>query len=107
MSYGRTPLRIAAATLLGLPLVSCSGSPSGSPVLTAEMPLRLDEHHVVALQFEAEFRRLHHGAGRDLREVVSVQRHVDVAERHIDSFELLDLRVQRLGEWNAARANAN
>ena len=44
MSFGRTPLRIAPATLLSLALGSCLDSPSGSTVLTAEMPLHLEEH---------------------------------------------------------------
>ena len=37
-------LAILPATLLSLTLVSCSGSPSGSTVLTADMPLHLEEH---------------------------------------------------------------
>ena len=48
MSLGRAPSRIFPATLLGLTLVSCSGSPSGSTVLTADMPLHLEEHLDVA-----------------------------------------------------------
>ena len=35
---------ILPATLLSLTLVSCSGSPSDSTVLTADMPLHLEEH---------------------------------------------------------------
>ncbi|MEE9534385.1 MAG: sulfatase, partial [Acidimicrobiia bacterium] len=37
-------LSILPATLLSLTLVSCSGAPSGSRVLTADMPLHLEEH---------------------------------------------------------------
>jgi arylsulfatase A-like enzyme len=37
-------VRVASATLLTLPFLSCSGSSSDSPVLTAEMPLHLEEH---------------------------------------------------------------
>ena len=44
MSLGRAPSRILPATLLSLTLVSCSGSPSGSTVLTADMPLHLEQH---------------------------------------------------------------
>ncbi|MEE9184600.1 MAG: hypothetical protein V3U39_09015, partial [Acidimicrobiia bacterium] len=44
MSFGRAVSRTLAVTLLTLPLVSCSGSPSDSPVLTADMPLHLEEH---------------------------------------------------------------
>ena len=40
----RIPSRIFPATLLSLTLVSCSGSPSGSTVLTADMPLHLEDH---------------------------------------------------------------
>ncbi|MHC4711350.1 MAG: sulfatase-like hydrolase/transferase [Planctomycetota bacterium] len=35
---------VACVTLLALLLVSCSGSPPGSPVLTADIPLHLEEH---------------------------------------------------------------
>ncbi len=38
------PSRIFPATVLGLALVSCSGPPSGSTVLTADMPLHLEQH---------------------------------------------------------------
>ena len=48
MSFGRAPTRIFPATVLSLTLVSCSGSPSGSTVLTADMPLHLEEHLDVA-----------------------------------------------------------
>ena len=48
MILGRAPSRIFPATVLGLTLVSCSGSPSGSTVLTADMPLHLEEHLDVA-----------------------------------------------------------
>ncbi|MCH8813360.1 MAG: hypothetical protein IID07_16170, partial [Gemmatimonadetes bacterium] len=44
MTFGRTASRIFPATLLALTLVSCSGSPPGSRVLTADMPLHLEEH---------------------------------------------------------------
>ncbi|MCH7533615.1 MAG: sulfatase [Gemmatimonadetes bacterium] len=44
----RNPSRIFPATVLGLTLVSCSGSPSGSTVLTADMPLHLEQHLEVA-----------------------------------------------------------
>ena len=44
MSFGRAASRIVPATVLGLALVSCSGSPSGSTVLTADMPLHLEQH---------------------------------------------------------------
>ena len=48
MTFGHAPSRIFPATVLGLTLVSCSGSPSGSAVLTADMPLHLEEHLDVA-----------------------------------------------------------
>ena len=48
MSFGRAPSRILPATVLGLTLVSCSGSPSDSTVLTADMPLHLEEYLDVA-----------------------------------------------------------
>ena len=44
MTLGRAPSRIFPATVLSLTLVSCSGSPSGSTVLTADMPLHLEQH---------------------------------------------------------------
>ena len=44
MTFGRAPSRIFPATLLSLTLVSCSGSPSGSTVLTVDMPLHLEDH---------------------------------------------------------------
>ncbi len=44
MRFGRVVSRIRPATLLTLPLISCSGSPSDSLVLTADMPLHLEEH---------------------------------------------------------------
>ncbi len=44
MTFGPAASRIFPATVLGLALVSCSGSPSGSTVLTADMPLHLEEH---------------------------------------------------------------
>ena len=48
MSLGRAASRILPATVLSLTLVSCSGSQSGTTVLTAEMPLHLEEHLDVA-----------------------------------------------------------
>ena len=48
MTFGRTPSRIFPATVLGLALVSCSGSPSSSTVLTADLPLHLEQHLDVA-----------------------------------------------------------
>ena len=44
MSFGRVVSRILPVALLTLPLLSCSGSASDSPVLTAEMPLHLEDH---------------------------------------------------------------
>jgi len=44
MTFGRAASRIFPATVLGLTLVSCSGSPSGSTVLTADVPLHLEDH---------------------------------------------------------------
>ena len=44
MSLGRVVSQILPVTLLTLPLLSCSGSPSDSPVLTAEVPLHLEDH---------------------------------------------------------------
>ena len=44
MSSGRVVSRILPVALLTFPLLSCSGSPSDSPVLTAEMPIHLEEH---------------------------------------------------------------
>ena len=44
MTFGRAPFRIFPATLLSLTLVSSSCSPSGSTVLTADMPLHLEDH---------------------------------------------------------------
>ncbi len=40
MSFGRVVSRTLPVAFLTLPLLSCSGSPPDSPVLTAEMPLR-------------------------------------------------------------------
>ena len=48
MTFGRAASRIFPATVLSLALVSCSGSSSGSTVLTADMPLHLEEHLDVA-----------------------------------------------------------
>lgn len=48
MTFGRAPSRIVPATVLGLALASSSCSPSGSTVLTADMPLHLEEHLDVA-----------------------------------------------------------
>ena len=44
MCFRSAATRIFPATVLGLTLVSCSGSPSGSAVLTADMPLHLEQH---------------------------------------------------------------
>ena len=44
MSLGRVVVRTLPAVLSSLLLAGCSGSPSDSPVLTAEMPLHLAEH---------------------------------------------------------------
>ena len=44
MSFARAFPRIFPATLLSLALAGCSGSSSGSTVLTADMPLHLEEH---------------------------------------------------------------
>ena len=44
MSLGRVVSRILPVAFLTLPLVSCSGSPSDSVVLTAEVPLHLEDH---------------------------------------------------------------
>ncbi len=49
MSFGPAVSRIVPATVLSLTLVSCSGSSSGSTVLTADMPLHLEEHLDVAI----------------------------------------------------------
>ena len=43
MSFGPAISRIVPASVLSLTLVSCSGSSSGSTVLTAEMPLHRRE----------------------------------------------------------------
>ncbi len=48
MTLGRAWSRILPATVLGLTLLSCSCSPSGPTVLTADMPLHLEEHFDVA-----------------------------------------------------------
>jgi hypothetical protein len=44
MSSGRVVSRILPVALWTFPLLSCSGSPSDSPVLTADMPLHLEDH---------------------------------------------------------------
>ena len=44
MIFGPAVSRIVPATVLSLTLVSCSGSPSGSTVLTADVPLHLEDH---------------------------------------------------------------
>jgi arylsulfatase A-like enzyme len=44
MTFGRAASRIVPATVLCLALAGCSGSPSGSTVLTADMPLHLEDH---------------------------------------------------------------
>ncbi len=41
---GRAASRIFPVTVLSLALVSCSRSPSGSTVLTVDMPLHLEQH---------------------------------------------------------------
>ena len=41
---GRVASLIFPTTVLSLALASCSGSPSGSTVLTADMPLHLEQH---------------------------------------------------------------
>ena len=41
---GRVASLIFPATVLSLALASCSGSPSGSMVLTADVPLHLEDH---------------------------------------------------------------
>ena len=48
MTFGRAPSRIFPAGVLSLALASCSGSSSGSTVLTADMPLHLEQHLDVA-----------------------------------------------------------
>ena len=42
--FARVVSRILPVTLLTLPLVHCSGSPPDSLILTAEVPLHLEEH---------------------------------------------------------------
>ncbi len=54
MSFGRVVSRILPVTLLTLPLVHCSGSPSDSPVLTADMPLHLEDHLDAAIVVGSE-----------------------------------------------------
>ena len=49
MSFGRVVFRILPATLLTLAVVHCSGSPSDSVVLTAEMPLHLEDQLELAM----------------------------------------------------------
>ncbi len=49
MSLGRVVSRILPVALLTLLLVSCSGSPPDSPVLTADMPLHLEEQLELAM----------------------------------------------------------
>jgi arylsulfatase A-like enzyme len=44
MMLARPLSRVLPAALLSLAVISCSGSPSDSPVLTAEVPLHLEEH---------------------------------------------------------------
>ncbi len=44
MMLGRPLSLVLPAALLSLPVISCSGSPSDSPVLTVEVPLHLEEH---------------------------------------------------------------
>ncbi|MCH7891866.1 MAG: hypothetical protein IH921_10235 [Gemmatimonadetes bacterium] len=48
MCFVSATTRIFPATLLSLALASCSGPPSGSTVLTADMPLHLEQHLDVA-----------------------------------------------------------
>ena len=50
MSFGPVVSRILPLAFLTLPLVGCSGSDStsGTPVLTAELPLHLEEHFEAA-----------------------------------------------------------
>ncbi len=49
MRLGHVVFRILPVALLTLPLANCSGSPSGSPVLTADVPLHLEEHLEAAM----------------------------------------------------------
>jgi len=44
MCFGSAATRIFPATALSLALASCSGSSTGSTVLTADMPLHLEDH---------------------------------------------------------------
>ena len=44
MCFGSAATRIFPVTVLSLALASCSGSSSGSTVLTADMPLHLEDH---------------------------------------------------------------
>ncbi|MEE9183667.1 MAG: sulfatase-like hydrolase/transferase [Acidimicrobiia bacterium] len=44
MSFGRAVSQILPVALLTFPLLSCSGSSSDSPVLTADIPLHLEDH---------------------------------------------------------------
>ena len=54
MTFGRTASRIFPATVLSMTLVSCSGSSSGSTVLTADMPLHLEDHLEAATIFGSD-----------------------------------------------------
>jgi arylsulfatase A-like enzyme len=44
MRFARVVSRVLSATSLTLAVVNCSGSPPDSPILTAEVPLHLEEH---------------------------------------------------------------
>ena len=54
MSLAPAASRIFPASVLGLMLVSCSGSPSDSTVLSADVPLHLEEHFDVATVIGSE-----------------------------------------------------
>ncbi len=54
MMLGRSLSLILPAALLSLPVIGCSGSPSDSPVLTAEMPLHLEDHLEAAVVVGSE-----------------------------------------------------
>jgi hypothetical protein len=54
MSLARAVSRILPVTVLALPLVHCSGAPSGRPVLTAETPLHLEDQLEAAVLVGSE-----------------------------------------------------
>jgi hypothetical protein len=69
----------------------------------------VDEHHRAPVELEIEVRGVDDGLrpGLAARQIVAVERDVDVAERHLGPGELADERVQAAGEDRTAGVDAD